>query len=91
MKMNRCIFLIAWMDGSPGADGLSTGVHRSEDLMRLFAERSTMVSAYFYWAPEGHEWEIGAAHAFRDNYTAEDTFSSVLIEADVQMPTVQKG
>ena len=82
MKMVSCKFFIGWMDGSDGACGEKTGINSPGDLNRLYNEGSEHVTCYEYDAPKGFEWEIGASMAFRQNFTAHDTFSDYFIEKD---------
>ena len=76
--MKHCKFFIAWMSGSDGACGEETKVHSINDLIPQYHEKNDNVTMYEYDAPEGFEWEIGAAKAFRDNWTASDSLSTVI-------------
>lgn len=78
--MKKCKFYIGWFENSDGACGDSTGIHSQDDLIRLYNEGSEFVDCYEYEAPEGFEWEIGAAKAFNNNFTAHDSTSVVVVE-----------
>ena len=80
--MKKCKFLIGWFDGSDGACGDNTGIKTPDDLIRLHSEGSEHVSCFKYEAPEGFEWEVGAAQAFKENFTAHDSVSRVLTADD---------
>lgn len=81
MNLNKCRFLIGWMDGSDGACGEATGINRGNDLI-AGVETNENVNVYEYEAPAGFEWEVGASKAFRDNFTAQDTLSVVQVYLD---------
>lgn len=75
--MKRYRFYIAWVNGSDGACGEETKISRLEDLKPQYEAGNEYVNNWEYDAPEGFEWEVGAARAFMANFTAIDTVSYV--------------
>ena len=55
------------------------GLESHSDLRKLYAEGSNVVSAFKYKAPKDFEWEVGASKAFEENFTANNTFTDVII------------
>jgi len=78
----KCKFLIGWMDGCDSNDGEETGIFETDDLLKLYKEKSEHVTCFEYFASKGKEWDTGAAIAFQANFTAYDTLSTVLDEND---------
>ena len=83
MAMNKCTFYVAWFAGSEGADGEDTGVNSQDDLVSQYNAGNEHVRRFEYEAPEGFEWEVGAAKAFRQNYTAHDSVSIVFTNEEL--------
>jgi hypothetical protein len=75
-RMPTYYFYIGWAHESDGACGDPTQIKSQEDLVPQY-EAGGAVARYEYEAPAEFAWEVGAAQAFRDNYTAHDTFSIV--------------
>lgn len=77
--MNKYIFLLAWVSGSDSACGESTNVATMEDLEKEFFKDNEHIFALEIHADsEAIAYALGCKTAFFNNYTANDSTSTLL-------------
>lgn len=82
--MKRYLFLLSWVHGSESAEnnGVTTYVHKQEDLLPEYGKNNEEVFALRIVAPnEDVACNFGYAEAFHENYTGYDTVS-ICVEID---------
>jgi hypothetical protein len=85
--MKKYLFLLAWFDGSDGAGGDPTGVHKQGDLLPEYKRVNEHVFALRVEAPnEEIASAFGYARAFHENYTGHDTTSTCILIDGVEVP-----
>ena len=85
-KPRKFRFLLAWITGSDANCGEKNAINDQYDLVRFYEEYEDLTGEFggFYsdeyelsGAACGYAWEIGAAGAFIEDFTAHDSTSAV--------------